>query len=353
MQQNKTENKVAKYFLSPKFKPSKLSKYFWAFSLTVIFIAVIMLCAIGFNLGMDFTGGNIISIKTGAAVSDSATYNNVESRVERVLSENGLSVSQIQKAGTGAETEVQIQYQNINGDMTAINEKVKADLEAEFLAEGYTVMPSQTKSASASGELLLNSLLALAIAILVILIYIAIRFELVSGLAAIITLFHDVFVMCAFVIIFRIEVNAAFIAALITILGYSVNNTIVVFDRIRENLRLDSLSNLSNAEIADLSVRQTLTRTMGTSITTIAAVLMLAIIGVSSIQQFIIPILLGLLVGTYAAIFISAPLWVKIVTNSRFDRRSPTYIAKQKKAKNNEISNTETVVEAQAKPVEE
>lgn len=361
--QNKAKktNKVTEYLYSERFKPTKLSKYFWAFSLTIILAGLILLCAVGFNLGMDFTGGNVISVKTGAAVADSAAFNNVSTRIEKVLADNGLAVSQIQKAGTGAEMEVQVQYQNINGDMTAINAKVQNDLTTEFAAEGYSVTPSQTKSASASGELLLNSFLALAIAILVILIYIAIRFELVSGLAAIITLFHDVIVMCAFVLIFRIEVNAAFIAALITILGYSVNNTIVVFDRIRENLKLDSLSNLSNSEIANLSIRQTLARTMGTSITTIAAVVMLAVLGVSSIQQFIIPIIIGLIVGTYAAIFISAPLWAKIITNSRFDKRSPNYVPrKNKKDNEKKISATESakvdqneapVVEAEAKPV--
>lgn len=365
MQQNKVkkQNKMAKYLLGENFKPTKLSKYFWAFSLTIIFAGLILLCTVGFNLGMDFTGGNIISVKTGAAVDDPATFNDVSNRIEHVLADNGLSASQIQKAGTSAEIEVQVQYQNINGDMTAINAKVQADLTTEFSAEGYTVAPSQTKSASASGELLLNSFLALAIAILVILIYIAIRFELVSGLAAIITLFHDVIVMCAMVLIFRIEVNAAFIAALITILGYSVNNTIVVFDRIRENMKLDSLSNLSNSEIANLSIRQTLTRTMGTSITTIGAVVMLAVLGVSSIQQFIIPIIFGLIVGTYAAIFISAPLWAKIITNSRFDKRSPNYVPRKNKKDSEKRSlatesatideNSAQVIEAEAKPIVE
>lgn len=326
-------NKVFDYFLSEKFKPTSLSKYFWIFGLLVIFIGTVMLCSIGFNLGMDFTGGNIITVKSGEDTYDDAKYNQIQSEITKVFNENGLSVSRLQKSGTGSTAEIQIQYQNINADMEQINEKLKTDLETIFSDEGYVVSASQTKSASASSELLLNSLIALSIAIIAILIYTAIRFELVSGLSAIITLAHDVLVMTALVIICRIEINASFIAALITILGYSVNNTIVVFDRVRENCKKESLAGLSNSQIADLSVRQTLTRTLGTSITTIAAVFMLAIIGVDSIREFIIPILFGLIVGTYAAIFISAPLWTKMITNSRFDKRSSYYISKKKKTK--------------------
>ncbi len=347
----KSLGKLGEYFKSTKFKPSKLSKYFWIFSGTILLIGFIMLCTLGFNLGMDFTGGNIVEIEVGEELDEGNTYNEMSSTITNILSQEGLTVSQIQKVGTGSDLSLQVQYQNKAGltdsEMAALNTELQTLINDAFNGE-YNVLPAESKSATASGDLLLNSALALLIAIIVMLIYIAIRFELVSGLSAIITLVHDVLMMCAFVIIFRIEVNSAFIAGLITIMGYSINNTIVVFDRVRENLKKPSLKDISNVEIADLSIRQTLTRTFGTSITTIAAVFMLAIIGVDSIREFIIPILLGLVVGTYASVFISAPLWATFMNHTKLNKR------KDSKGKIEDIDLTKiNVVETTATPVKE
>ena len=354
MEKNKILNtfgKMKKYLKSTDFRPSKLSKYFWAFSATILFIGFIMLCVLGFNLGMDFTGGNIVEVEVGEELEENATYTEVTGTITKVLEQEGLAVSQIQKVGTGSELSVQVQYQNKAGltdaEMAALNTEIQTLIDDAFNGQ-YNVLPAESKSATASSDLLLNSALALMIAIIAMLIYIAIRFELVSGLSAIITLAHDVLLMCAFVIIFRIEVNSAFIAGLITIMGYSINNTIVVFDRVRENLKKPALSNISNTDIADFSVRQTLTRTFGTSITTIAAVFMLAIIGVDSIREFIIPILLGLLVGTYASIFISAPLWATFMNHTRLNKRAKA------KGKIEDVDLTKiNVVETTATPAKE
>lgn len=334
------ESKISTYFKSEKFKPSKLSKYFWILSGTIFLAGLILLCTLGFNLGLDFTGGNVMEIKGGSQIEQNRSQ--VEQTIEKVLAENGVTtgMARSQIVGQGEEASLSFQYQNIGGitteEMSAINEAIKTALETELgtvLTNEFTVVSAETKSASASTDLLMNSFIALAIAIIVILIYVAIRFDLIGGISAIITLFHDVILMCALVLICRIEINAAFIAAVITILGYSVNNTIVVFDRVRENLKKETLAGKSNKEIADISVRQTLTRTFNTSFTTILAVLLLAIIGVSAIREFIIPILFGLIVGTYAAIFISAPLWASIITNSRFDKRKMAKTKVTEKAK--------------------
>lgn len=346
----KTTSQKQNYFYSDKFSPYKLSKYFWMFSATILFVGVILLCTVGFNLGIDFTGGQMVEISTSQTISSEKVENGVNKAITAVNEEYGTTIK-IAKLQEVENNIIQIQYQNASGksteEMIEINDKIVAGIKTELGSE-YIINPAESVSASASGTLLLNSFLALAIAIVAILIYVAIRFELLSGLSAVITLFHDVLMMCALVLIFRIEVNAAFIAAVITILGYSVNNTIIVFDRVRENLKKETLAGKSNKEIADISVKQTLTRTFNTSLTTILAVVLLAIIGVSAIKQFIIPILFGLVVGTYAAIFISAPLWAKIITNSRFDRNRKDALKSQK---NKKALTTENVVETTAEPV--
>jgi len=353
MEQTKRKaSKMYEYFHSEKFKPSKWRKYFWILSGTIFLVGLIILCTIGFRLGLDFTGGNIMRVQVGDEVNTASTKSNVENTIKSVVSDNGAKVSRYQIIEESGNYYVEFQYQNINNNMTEINANIQAELSTKLgdvLTQDYTVLASETKSASASSDLLFRAFIALAIAVVAILVYVAIRFELLSGLAAVITLFHDVLLMCALVLIFRIEVNSAFIAAVITILGYSVNNTIVVFDRVRENRKRESLVKLSNMEIANLSIKQTLTRTLNTSITTLLAVVMLAIIGVSAIRQFIVPIIFGLVVGTYAAIFISAPLWAKIITGSKFDKRK---IQKEEKVDKKEtLVDGKKVVETTAEPI--
>ncbi len=312
------------------FKPSKWTKYVLMFSGTVILVGLILLFALGFNLGMDFTGGNIVKIETNAELSDSE-YSAVVDKASEVLSNQGLSLAQAQRVGVGSDFYVSIQYQNKSGeaDMASLNEQVVASLQEAY--PSYNVIAAESKSSTASAELLLNALLAIVIALVFIMIYIAFRFEFLSGVAALITLFHDVLIMCAFVLMFRIQINSAFVAAVITVLGYSINNTIIIFDRVRENLRKPSLESLSNDDIANLSVRQTLTRTISTSFTTIVAVALLACIGVAQMSEFVIPILIGLLAGTYASIFISAPMWTLLMGKSKRNLRSK--IKAEKKAK--------------------
>ncbi|MBR1925295.1 MAG: protein translocase subunit SecF [Clostridia bacterium] len=353
MEQKKLKaSKLTEYFKSEKFKPSEWSKYFWILSGTIFLVGLIILCTIGFRLGLDFTGGNIMRVQVGEEINTEAVKNNVENTIKGTVSDNGAKVSRYQIIEENGTYYVEFQYQNINDDMTEVNTNIQNELTTKLndvLTETYTVSASETKSASASGDLLFRAFIALAIAVVAILVYVAIRFELLSGLAAVITLFHDVLLMCALVLIFRIEVNSAFIAAVITILGYSVNNTIVVFDRVRENRKKESLMKMSNMDIANLSIKQTLTRTLNTSITTLLAVVMLAIIGVSAIRQFIVPIIFGLIVGTYAAIFISAPLWAKIITGSKFDKRK---IQKTEKIDKKEtLEDGEKVVETTAEPI--
>lgn len=334
--------------MKKNFTPSRWTKYFVMFSATIILVGAIMLLTCGFNLGLDFTGGNVLNIKSSQEIT-TAEYNTIVVKSKQILSEQGLTLAQSQIVGESGQQSVSIQYQNKAGvaDMADINSAVVTAL-SEALPD-YTVTNAETKSASASAELLTNALLAVFIALIFILIYIAIRFEFLSGVAAMLTLFHDVLIMCACVLIFRIEINSSFVAAVITILGYSINNTIIVFDRVRENLSKPSLDTLTNSQIADLSIRQTLNRTLNTSITTILAIFMLALIGVSQMTEFVVPILIGLIAGTYASIFISAPLWALMMSkNSKYGIRERARKKAEKLAQKEE-----NLADASATAVEE
>lgn len=173
-------------------------------------------------------------------------------------------------------------------------------------------------SSTVSTEILKSAILAVSVALLCMLIYIVIRFELLSGIAAVLALVHDLLIMLCGMVIFHIEINANFIAGIITILGYSINNTIIIFDRVRENMRLLSGKRINGklvkpAYIANLSVQETVWRSINTTLTTIMTISMVAIIGVSSIRIFAIPIIFGLLAGTYSSIFIAPTLWAMLM----------------------------------------
>ncbi|MDE7406736.1 MAG: protein translocase subunit SecF [Clostridiales bacterium] len=163
--------------------------------------------------------------------------------------------------------------------------------------------------ATVSTELLFTAILAVSLALIFMLCYIGVRFQLSSGLACIIALFHDLLIMFAAMAIFHVEINSTFIAALITILGYSINNSIIIFDRVRENMRSVYAKNMTPEGIANKSIKETLLRSINTTITTLIMIAMVAIIGVSDIRIFAIPIIIGLLAGTYSSICIAPSLW--------------------------------------------
>ncbi len=163
--------------------------------------------------------------------------------------------------------------------------------------------------ATVSTELLFNAILAVSLALVFMLCYIGLRFQLSSGLACIIALFHDIIIMLCAMAIFRIEINNTFIAALITILGYSINNSIIIFDRVRENRNSIFAKNMTPEEIANKSIRETILRSINTTITTLIMMLMVAIIGVADIRIFAFPIIIGLIAGTFSSICIAPSLW--------------------------------------------
>ena len=326
-------------FLNKDMNIVKNWKYYIIAPLVIVFVAIIVFACLGFNLGIDFTGGTILKVNFGTDISNSE-YNNYKSEIESILNDNNIKKYSLQKEGSTEDASISIKFQDINGKteeemadvISVVIEQIESSLNPDNSIPNFNVEDSQRIGASASDNLIRDALLSIGLAVLLMLIYIAIRFEFASGIAAIVALLHDVLIMCAMVIICRIQVNSSFIAALITIIGYSINNTIVIFDRIRENLRKDEYSKTTNAQMVDISVRQTLTRTIYTSLTTILSVALLAIIGVSSIREFLFPIIIGLFAGTYSSIFLSGTIWSFIYNRSK-DKRLQKRLKEDKKKK--------------------
>lgn len=334
-------------FLNKDMNIVKNWKYYIIAPLVIVFVAIIVFACLGFNLGIDFTGGTILKVNFGTDISNSE-YNNYKSEIESILNDNNIKKYSLQKEGSTEDASISIKFQDINGKteeemadvISAVIEQIEVTLNPNNSIPNFNVEDSQRIGASASDNLIRNALLSIGLAVLLMLIYIAIRFEFASGIAAIVALLHDVLIMCAMVIICRIQVNSSFIAALITIIGYSINNTIVIFDRIRENLRKDEYSKTTNAQMVDISVRQTLTRTIYTSLTTILSVALLAIIGVSSIREFLFPIIIGLFAGTYSSIFLSGTIW-SFIYNRGKDKRLQKRLKEDKKKKETTSVKTE------------
>ncbi len=195
--------------------------------------------------------------------------------------------------------------------------QVRALLEEQMAAkyEGFHFISIDHVSAVAGRDLIHNAILALLVAFAGMLIYIAIRFDVFSGLAALFALMHDVLVMCAFMVFFRgvFQVNSPFIAAVLTIVGYSINNTIVIFDRIRETAKAPGYSLLPRKEVVEHSVMATLSRTINTTVTTLITLVALYIFGVDSIREFAFPLIVGMLAGVYSSVLLSGQVWASWV----------------------------------------
>jgi len=283
-----------------------MGKFKLCAAISVIILAAGLIVGIvsgGLNLGVDFTGGSITTIEMGQDYDVDV--------VTQVLQDKGVGDSPVVKSGDSYTAAI-IRMRDL-GDEDQNAAKVDEVLAA--LQETYPnaqIEGIDRVGGTASSELMRNAFLAILVACGLMLVYIWIRFELYSGISAVIALAHDVGIMIAFVCIFRLQVNSAFIAACLTIVGYSINNTIVIFDRIRDNKKIMGLKNNTRAEIANTSITQTLSRTINTSVTTLIMIVCLYIFGVDSIKEFSLPIIVGLVAGTYSSVFLSGPIWVKL-----------------------------------------
>ena len=225
-----------------------------------------------------------------------------------VLDKMGVVDNTVQIQGANS-NEVNVRIKNLDKDDV---QKVQADFEAgvkEIYPEAESVGDVNYVGPVAGETLVRNAVISVLLAAALMLIYIAIRFDLNSGIAAVFGLLHDVLIMLSFMVIFRsvIQMNSSFIAAALTIVGYSINNTIVIFDRIRENAK--KMPTIAREEVTNISIRESLGRTICTTVTTLITIVALCILGVASIREFALPIIVGIISGVYSANMINGYVW--------------------------------------------
>lgn len=262
-------------------------------------------------------GRDKITLTYNFSLAVDSTFNDVEKAIRNAL--GGALIDSIERSEDARSVTV---ITSGASSLAITDETVAKVVEAATIDDRYSglVSPGNTVSASFSSELLWSALAAILASVVLMLVYIAFRFELTSGLSAIIALFHDILMMFCFMVIFRIEINSTFIAALITILGYSINNTIVIFDRVRENNKSMYATGQTATFIANKSVSETLLRSVNTTLTTLLTIGMVAILGVPDIKIFALPIIIGLLAGTYSSIFISPAIWASWKDRKKKDK---------------------------------
>lgn len=271
-------------------------KIFYIASIVLTVAGIIVLSTFKLNLGIDFSSGTRVEIQS----TETLTKEFVSDKLDKI----GLSSDDIVLSGDNSEIAVIRYVEDFSQDEVS---KMKTEMTQEFGIDPTVSSVSPT----VGQELAKNALKALAFAALGIVIYVAFRFEWRMGVASIVSLLHDAFLMIAIFSILRLEVDITFIAAVLTIVGYSINDTIVTFDRIRENLNRSKKITTEEelATIVNKSLRQTLGRSVNTVLTVILVVVALLLFGAEGIRNFSIALLIGLIAGTYSSIFIAAQLW--------------------------------------------
>lgn len=289
----------------PSFSFTKHFKLFAVISILLVSLGLVSLILLPFkiylfNLDIDFLGGVTMQVDLERPV-DSTVTSEVREIVRNVT---GSYPSAVTKAG---ETEVQIKTLELDSET---RDALFQQLSQTYgLSEGNQPSTSYV-SASVGKDLRSAAFSAAGLACLLILIYIVIRFELRSGIAAIVALVHDILVMLSMYVVFQIPFNINFIAVALTILGYSINATIVVFDRVRENRKISGDTPFD--EVMDRSIWQTMTRSINTTLTTLFTIVTILIFGVSAIRSFALPLLIGVLSGCYSSVCIAGPVWSKL-----------------------------------------
>lgn len=288
-----------------KFHFIKNQKVTLAIVAAVLLIGIVSFIAFGFNIDIDFSGGTEIKIDLGTEVTDSVCddINNIIRNHELLGNDYVSSTTQstdnsnmaIIRTGTAALSNEQIlaleeaifdKYENANKDK----------IEETIIAP--TIGASLTRTA----------IIAVIVAVILMLVYIWIRFELKSGIAAVLCLCHDLFVMFAVYSLLQIPVNSNIIAALLTILGYSINATIIVFDRIREN-KAKAEAGTPFSEIVNSGAHDTMGRSINTTLTTLFTIGMIYILGVDAIRDFALPLIVGVVAGLFSSVFLSGVIW--------------------------------------------
>ena len=279
------------------YKFNKFYKPFTAISAVLVIISVLLLGIKGLNLGIDFKGGTLIELR---AIDKQINISSLRNSFSK------MNLGDVAIKNFGNDKDFLIKFEK-KGDNKSLIQNIKKKLDA-YLGTGYEIRRVENVGPKVSNELLKGGLIAIAASLGAMLFYIWIRFEWQFSIGAILALFHDVLITMGIFSLFSLEVNLSIVAAILTIVGYSMNDTVVIFDRVRENLKkhLD----IKIFELSNLSINETLSRTIITSVTTLLALFSIFFFGGEILKGFAFAMILGVVLGTYSSIFIANPVLV-------------------------------------------
>ena len=278
---------MTNYNFSSKFKHANI------FSIILFLISIILITFKGLNYGIDFKGGTLIELRS----------NNTEaSSIRDVLKNMDLGDVNVKKFGKEGDFLIKVEQKEDNNKLIP---KIKKNL-SDSLNSDVNFRRVENVGPKVSAELLQSGIIAISLSLAAMLFYIWVRFEWQFSIGSIIALFHDVIITLGIFSLLSLEINLSIIAAVLTIVGYSMNDTVVIYDRIRENL--GKFHKLDISDIANLSINETLARTIITSVTTLLALLSIFILGGEILRGFSFAMILGVLIGTYSSIFVASPI---------------------------------------------
>ena len=299
------------------------SKKFLGLSAVLVILSLVIIFTKGLNYGIDFSGGNLIQIKYEKPVELSALNEVLDEAAENIHQLSGNS----RKVQISEGTTVIIRTQELT-------ENQKNEVLEDLNKLGtYEINKVEKVGASVGKELKSSAIYSLLIGAVLIVIYITVRFEFVFSIGAITALVHDLIIAVGVISLLHYEVDTPFIAAVLTILGYSINDTIVVFDRIRENLRRKTKKKIDFVECLNNSINQVMIRSINTSVTTLFAIVAILIFGGDSLRTFIVTLLVGMLAGTYSSVFIATPIVYLLDKNSKNKSGLETIMTKEETKK--------------------
>ncbi len=282
------------------------NKYYNKFnilSISLIVISLLFLIFKGLNFGIDFKGGTLIELRSSdSKINVSSLRNNL----------NQMNLGDVSVKNFGNEDDFLIKFEN-NENKNVI-EEIRLNLDKSF-GNNFDFRRVENVGPKVSAELLKSGVIAISVALVLMLIYIWIRFEWQFSLGAILALFHDVIVTLGLFSLFGLEINLSIIAAVLTIVGYSMNDTVVIFDRVRENLK--KYSDIKIFELTNISINETLSRTLITSITTLLALFSIYLFGGEVLKGFSLAMIFGVIFGTYSSIYIANTVLVRLNVSQR------------------------------------
>ena len=282
---------------------NKYYNHFNILSITLVVASLLLLSFKGLNFGIDFKGGTLIELRA----SDNKI--NVSSLRDNL---NSMNLGDVSVKNFGNNKDFLIKFENNNNKN--VIEEIKINLDKSF-GNQFDFRRVENVGPKVSAELLKSGVIAISVALLLMLIYIWIRFEWQFSLGAIFALFHDVIVTLGLFSLFGLEINLSIIAAVLTIVGYSMNDTVVIFDRVRENLR--KYSDIKIYDLTNISINETLSRTLITSITTLLALLSIFFFGGEILKGFSLAMIFGVVFGTYSSIYIANTVLVRLKVSQK------------------------------------